>query len=278
MANKVNREYKSTLFSYMFSQKENALHLYNALNNSNYDNPEDIQITTLENVVFINIYNDVSFMFNSTLQLYEHQSTYSPNIPLRNLFYLSNSYEKMLNEQKVNLYNTRLIKIPTPKCVVFYNGTKEQPDKMELKLPDAFINQDTKGDLELTVLMLNINFNRNKELMEKCEVLYAYSLYIAKFREYNEDEDAILEEAAIKAIDYCISNNVMTDFFSSRRNEVVGMILEEYTKERVERDMADMAQLILEKDAQIEAKDAEIQSKDAEIARLRQALAEKNNN
>lgn len=290
MANKVNREYKSSLFSYMFSQKEYALQLYNALNNSNYDNPEDIQITTLENVVFINIYNDVSFMFNSTLQLYEHQSTYCPNIPLRNLFYLSNSYEKLLNRQKSNLYSSRLIKIPTPKCVVFYNGTKEFPDRMELKLSDSFYNQEVKGDLELTVLMLNINFNHNKELFEKCEILHAYSLYIAKFREYNETTELSLKEAAIKALDYCISINVMADFFTERRNEVVGMILEEYTKERVEQDMADMAQeiadmkqelselknekdaLINEKDAEIQSKDAEIQSKDAEIARLRKAL------
>ena len=284
MANKLNREHKSTLFSYMFSQKEYALQLYNALNNTNYDNPEDIHITTLENVVFINIYNDVSFMFNSTLQLYEHQSTYCPNIPLRNLFYLSNSYEKLLNEQKANLYSSKLIKIPTPKCIVFYNGTKEQPDQMEIRLSDAFINQSTKGDLELTVLMLNINFNHNKELLKKCEVLYAYSLYISKFREYNENTKLSLEEAAAKALDYCISENVMADFFKERRNEVVGMILEEYTKERVEQDMANMAQEIedmkqeiSEKEAELQSKDAELQSKDAEIARLRQALAERQN-
>ena len=100
--NHVNREYKSSLFSYIFSQKEYALQLYNALNNSHYDNPEDIRITTLENVVFINIYNDVSFMFNSTLQLYEHQSTFNPNMPLRNLFYLANIYEKYIKEFSVS--------------------------------------------------------------------------------------------------------------------------------------------------------------------------------
>ena len=203
MANKLNREHKSTLFSYMFSQKEYALQLYNALNNTNYDNPEDIQI-------------------------------------------------------------------PTPKCIVLYNGTKEQPDQMEIRLSDAFINQSTKGDLELTVLMLNINFNHNKELLKKCEVLYAYSLYISKFREYNENTKLSLEEAAVKALDYCISENVMADFFKERRNEVVGMILEEYTKERVEQDMANMAQ-------EIEDMKQEISEKDAEIARLRQALAEREN-
>ena len=188
--------------------------------------------------------------------------------------------EKLLNKQKANLYSSKLIQIPTPKCVVFYNGAKEQPDRMELKLSDSFNNQATKGDLELTVLMLNINFNHNKDLMDKCEILYAYSLYIAKFREYNENTELSLEEAAIKALDYCISISVMADFFTERRNEVVGMILEEYTKERVEQDIADMAQEIAdmkqelsEKNAEIQSKDAEIQSKDAEIARLRQALS-----
>ena len=278
--NKANREYKSSLFNCIFSQKEYALQLYNALNDSDYDNPEEIRITTLENVVFINIYNDVSFMFNSTIQFYEHQSTFNPNIPLRNLFYLSNTYEKMIHKQEEDLYGSSLIPIPTPTCIVFYNGVQSKPSKMTLKLSDAYINQEIEGSLELTVQMININSDYNHELKNKCEALYGYSLYISKVREYNGNGMSV-KEAAIKALDYCIDNNILADFFKERRNEVVGMILEEYTKEHVEqrtaRKLEKMSKELQDKDAVIQSKDAEIQSKDAEISRLRQLLDEKHN-
>ena len=298
--NKVNREYKSSLFSCIFSKKEYALQLYNALNNSDYNNPEDIEITTLENVVFINIYNDVSFMFNNTVQFYEHQSTFNPNMPLRNLFYLSNTYEKLIRQKDEDLYGSTLIQIPTPTCIVFYNGIKSEPDKKILKLSDSFINQKIEGSLELIVQMININYDYNLELMKKCEALYGYSLYISKVREYNMNEEYSIKESAIKALDYCIDNNVLADFFSEKRNEVVGMILEEYNMEHVEQRMDRMyrklenmeqeiqikvaelqskdAELqskdaeLQSKDAELQSKDAELQSKDAEIARLKQLL------
>ena len=199
--NNVNREYKSSLFSYIFSQKEYALQLYNALNNSHYDNPEEVRITTLENVVFINIYNDVSFMFNSALQFYEHQSTFNPNMPLRNLFYLSNTYEKIIREQDEDLYGSILIKIPTPTCIVFYNGPKNEPDSTPLYLSDAFINREAEASLELIVKMININYDYNQDLMAKCEALYGYSLYISKVREYNNTYEMDIQEASIKALD-----------------------------------------------------------------------------
>ena len=162
MANKINREHKSSLFTYMLSQKEYALQVYNVLNNSNYTNSEDIVITTLENVVFINIKNDVSFVLDNIFNLYEHQSTYNPNMPLRSLFYVSNSYERMIKDNNFNVFGSKLVRIPTPKCVVFYNGERDYPDKMILKLSDAFENKSAESDLELQVTMLNINYSHNK--------------------------------------------------------------------------------------------------------------------
>lgn len=270
MANEVNREYKSTLFTFMLSQKEYALQVYNALNNSNYDNPEDITITTLENAVFINRYNDVSYLFNSTLQLYEHQSTYNPNMPLRSLFYLVQTYEKLITNRR-KFFGSRLIQIPTPKCIVFYNGTKETEDIVTMKLSDAFTNQKAEGDLELTVHMINVNYGHNKELLDKCEVLRGYSLYISKFHEYNENETISMTDAAIKALDYCVKANVMKDFFTLRRNEVVGMILEEFTTEHVEQYIKEMEEEIVEKDNVIAEKDAEIAELKALLTSRKQA-------
>ena len=273
MANEVNREYKSSLFSYMLSQKEYALQVYNALNDSNYDNPEEVKITTLENVVFINIKNDVSLMLNNTFNLYEHQSTYNPNMPLRSLFYISNSFEKIIKIAEANLYGTKLVKIPTPKCVVFYNGNEDYPDKQILKLSDAFENKKIPGDLELTVTMLNINCSHNRELLEKCEVLRGYSLYNEKFREYNKKEGITKTEAANMAIDYCISNKVMTEFFIERRNEVVGMILE-YTAEQAEKDIANLERKILENEQKLAENEQLLATKEQKLAENEHTIAE----
>lgn len=162
----------------------------------------------------------------------------------------------------------------------------------------AFINKNYKGSLELEVQMLNINFSHNRDLLNKCRSLYGYSLYISKFREYNEIEQISRQEAAIKALDYCIEQNVMADFFRERRNEVVNMILEEYNVERVENDMAKMQQTIdrqkekladkdieladkdkelADKDKELADKDRELANKDIEITRLKAALEAKNN-
>ena len=274
MANEVNREYRSSLFSYMLSHKEYALQVYNVLNNSDYTDPDAINITTLENVVFINIKNDVSFVLENVFSLYEHQSTYNPNMPIRSLFYASNSYERFINSIGANIYGSALIRIPTPKFVVFYNGEREYPDRTCLKLSDAFANKNVEGDMEITVTMLNINYNHNRELLEECEVLRGYSLYNEKFREYNRERNLTKAEAANKAINYCIENNVLAEFFTKRRNEVVGMILE-YTAEQAEKDIAKLEREISEKEQRIEGLGQELSEKEERIEGLGQELSEK---
>ena len=293
MANKTNPQYKSTLFSTIFSDKVNALEMYNALNGTDYDNPDEITITTLKNVVFINRYNDVSYVLGGVFNLYEHQSTYNPNMPLRSFFYTAQSYEKMVDEKK--LLSRSRVKIPTPKFVVFYNGSKEQPDVIVQKLSDSFANKEVQGDLELAVTMLNVNYGHNAELMKKCKALNGYSLYISKFREYTEENGIPREEAAQKAIEYCIDNDVMVDFFEERRKEVVGMMLEvteEVIMEFIEelefltREQAEtietklieieaQAETIESKQKEIEAQAEIILAREKEIERLMNVLKEK---
>ena len=293
MANKTNPQYKSTLFSTIFSDKVNALEMYNALNGTDYDNPDEITITTLKNVVFINRYNDVSYVLGGVFNLYEHQSTYNPNMPLRSFFYTAQSYEKMVDEKK--LLSRSPVKIPTPKFVVFYNGSKEQPDVIVQKLSDSFANKEVQGDLELAVTMLNVNYGHNAELMKKYKALNGYSLYISKFREYTEENGIPREEAAQKAIEYCIDNDVMVDFFEERRKEVVGMMLEvteEVIMEFIEelefltREQAEtietklieieaQAETIESKQKEIEAQAEIILAREKEIERLMNVLKEK---
>ncbi len=111
----VQRNYKA-----IFREKDNLLSLYNALNGTAYEETDNLEITTLENAVYMNYKNDISFVFDFELMLYEHQSTCNPNMPLRDLFYVSRVLQNRIKDE--NLYSKSLIKIPAPRFVVFYNG------------------------------------------------------------------------------------------------------------------------------------------------------------
>ncbi len=154
-----NREYKADAFKAYFSEKKNALELYNALNGTAYTNEDDLEINSIENAVFLKIYNDVSFVISGTVNLYEHQSTVNPNMPLRDLFYVSDLYKPYT--AKADLYGKKTVRIPTPKFVVFYNGTDDLPDVSTLKLSDSFMQKTDSPELELIVTVLNVNHDHN---------------------------------------------------------------------------------------------------------------------
>ena len=180
----VNRQYKDRLFKLVFSNKEDLLQLYNAINDTNYDNPEDIEINTLEDVVYMGMKNDISFLLTDILNLYEHQSTFSPNLPLRGLLYFARLYQKIIGNEK-RIYSGKLIELPYPQFIVFYNGTMEEPERQVLELSDAFPNWTNKESAALAckAVVLNINLGYNKEVMEKCKKLKEYAQYIARVRE-----------------------------------------------------------------------------------------------
>ena len=151
---RANHQYKDTVFRMLYRDKENLLSLYNAVNDRNYTNPEELQIVTLENAIYMGMKNDLAFIMDMNLYLYEHQSTMNPNIPLRNLFYISAEYQKMVAGR--SLYSSAVIKIPAPKFFVFYNGTAKAEDRFEYKLSDMYEKCEEKPDLELNVTVLNI--------------------------------------------------------------------------------------------------------------------------
>ena len=150
-----NRRYKDTVFRMLFSKKENLLSLYNAVTGRAYEDAGALQIVTLENAIYMGMKNDLAFILETSIYLYEHQSTLNPNIPLRDLFYISIEYQKYINNR--SLYSTVLQKIPAPKFMVFYNGTDEVEDRVELRLSSAYEHLSGEPDLELKVLMLNVN-------------------------------------------------------------------------------------------------------------------------
>ena len=181
-----NRKYKDTVFRMLFADKSNLLSLYNAMSGSDYHDPSKLQIITLENAIYIGMKNDLAFVIDTNLFLYEHQSTYNPNMPLRNLFYISSEYQKMVDSNK--LYSSTLLEIPAPHFVVFYNGTTKQEDSWYNYLSDSYHNFSGIPDLELKVVTLNINKGHNKELMEQCQTLNEYAQYVEKVRTYTKEE------------------------------------------------------------------------------------------
>ena len=224
----VNRTFKSTVFIMLFEDKKNLLELYNAISGKHYTDPELLEINTLENAIYMSMHNDLSFLIDSRLSLYEHQSTYSPNLPLRYLFYISDLYSGMTKDE--NLYGTKRIQIPTPQFVIFYNGSQEQPDRKILRLSDAYCVKEEHPALELTAVMLNINRGHNEKLKEMCKSLKDYSEYTARVREYAQVKP--VEEAVEQAISECIQEGILSEFLKQNRAEAKQVSIYEYDEEK----------------------------------------------
>ena len=243
----VNRTYRSTVFIMLFEEKENLLELYNAMSGKHYTDPELLEINTLENAIYMSIKNDVSFLMDGRLSLYEHQSTYSPNLPLRFLFYISNLYSGMTKDE--NLYGTRKAQIPTPEFIIFYNGEEERPERETLKLSDLYTFREKdkedgktgKADfkLELKAELLNICGDNNKALKEACRTLREYAVFTDKMRKYTKTMD--IQAAAERTIEECIQEDILREFLTKHRAEVRTVSIFEYDQEkhmRQEREQA----------------------------------------
>ena len=297
----VRRTYKDTVFRKIFNNKENLLALYNALNGTHYNNPEDIEIITLDNALFLKMKNDIAFLVSTDqICLVEHSSTVCLNYPLRSLLYLTKEYQAILKQRNQDILSYTQVKIPTPRCIVLYNGPAQRPEREVMKLSDAFANQDVEGCLELKVEILNINYGKNKSLQKACKTLEDYAILVAKIREYAREMDD-LSMAVHKAIQYCIDHDHLRDFLILNQAEVAAMSLlegswEEYadsmdqelerlkeSEKKLKESEKALKKEVLEKDAELERvsreKDTELKrissEKDARIKELEALLASK---
>ena len=241
---KAQRNYKDTVSRMLFREPENALSLYNALNGTNYTDASQITFNMLDNAIYMGMQNDISFLIMNEVNLYEHQSTYNLNMPPRDLFYVAELLQVYVKDQ--SLYSSKLIKLPTPHFVVFYNGVEEKPEKRILRLSEAFEVQTDDPELELKVTILNINPEMNEDLKEKCPVLKQYTQYVEQVR--CNSADMPLEQAVEAAIEYCIRHNILKEFLSKQKAEVIKMSIFEYDEEReielIRRDEREIGQKI----------------------------------
>ena len=224
----VNRLYKARIFAMLYQDKKELLDLYNAISGKHYEDPELLEINTLENAIYMTMRNDLSFLIDFRLSLYEHQSTYSPNLPLRDLFYISDLYSGMVKDE--NLYGIKLVQIPAPQFVIFYNGMKEMPDRTVLRLSDAYSVKEENPALELTAVMLNINRGHNEKLKGLCKSLKDYSEYTARVREYADTMP--ISEAVEQAICECIQEGILAEFLKQNRAEAKQVSIYEYDEEK----------------------------------------------
>ena len=231
----VNRIYKDRLYKMIFNDKSELLKLYNAINRTNYTDPAMLTITTLDNAIYMTMGNDLSFIIDMRLALYEQQSTVNPNLPLRFLMYITDIYSAYTKD--MNLYSSKKVEIPLPSFVIFYNGVKLQPDRAEFLLSELFHPTTNQPALELKAVMLNINKGHNQELMNACHTLRDYSEYVARIRTYSAEMP--LADAVEKAITECINENILRDFLLKNRAEAKAMSIYEYDEAKTMRMFRD---------------------------------------
>ena len=229
----INRNYKDRLFIFLFGKEERkdfTLQLYNALNNTNYTNIDDLSFNTLENIIYIKMKNDVSFVINNQINVYEHQSSYNPNMPLRMLLYISDLYSKELISEYNSLYSSVQLKIKEPNFIVFYNGSERKEEKIIMKLSDMYEDRKNEAKLELKVTMLNINYGKNQDILSKCKPLEEYSYFVDEIRKAH-GTGANMAEAVEGAIMKLPEDSIIQPLLWANRAEVIDMILEEYNEE-----------------------------------------------
>jgi hypothetical protein len=227
-----NRLYKDRVFKFIFGNPENkewTLSLYNAVNGSNYSNPDDIQFNTIEDAVYMSMKNDVSFIILDEMNLWEHQSSFNPNMPMRFLTYGTQLYEKYTATSGYYKFSRKLQRLPKPHCICFYNGTEEQPEQQVLKLSDAFGGE---GDIEVKVKMLNVNYGKNRALLETCQPLREYAWLVDRVREHQRVLQN-LEAAVDASIDEMPDSFVIRTLIEAHRAGVKKMFLTEYDEEKM---------------------------------------------
>ncbi len=239
MEYKINLQYKDRLFCFLFGNekyKKYALSLYNALNGVDYQDESELEIVTIRDFIYIRMHNDVAVMLSGNLELWEHQSTVNPNMPIRGLLYFAQLYEKYIATRRYSLYRNMRIMLPTPKYIVFYNGNAKRPALEKLRLSEAFCNEDKSGEFEWTATVVNLNHSDNKKLLGKCTILQEYTDLVVSIRELRKN--MVESEAVDRAVVECIEQNgELAQILLEHRSEVVNMLLAEFDEEAFIRDI-----------------------------------------
>ena len=265
------RQYKDNVFCLLYRDKNNLLDLYNGLNDTNYTNVDDLTVTTLKGGIYMKYKNDASFVFGQDLYMFEQQSSRNPNMPLRFLHYLSDVYRQMYNNSDLHRSTMLKIPVPhfvtfyngkqpleVESTLRLSDMYEKKMDCPELELIVRVININTGAiinkkslDNEKNDIINGINqsydfdkSNKNinagntinsrtysSEFLSKCETLKDYMTFVNKVRVKTDIEKIDIRTAVIEAVDECIAENVLSEFFRNHREEVITVSIYEYDEE-----------------------------------------------
>lgn len=232
----VTSKFKDNVFCMLYRDKRNLLELYNALNNSAYTNVDDLQVTTLNGGSYMKYKNDASFLLCMSLYMFEQQSSKNPNMPLRFLHYVSDVFRELFSNSM--LHRRSMIKIPVPHFVTFYNGLEKWvEDEDEIRLSDMYEISADNPELELKVRVININ--EDVHILNKCKTLRDYMTFVNKVRFKMGVQGDDVRIAVTEAMDECIDEDILVDFFEKHREEVVEVSIYDYDEEEVRRVLAE---------------------------------------
>lgn len=268
----VNRQHKDCLFRIAFREKKDLLELYNAINGSDYKDPEELIVYTLEDVVFLGIKNDISFLMGEMLNLYEHQSTKDPNMPIRGLFYFARNYEAYVAKKGLDLYSSTQQKLPFPQYYVLYNGVEDEEDRCTIELTDAFpVIPGVEPCLKCTATLLNINYGHNREIMERCKTLNDYALFIQRIRD-NQKSGMEIGPAVRTAVESCIEEGILREILLKNRAEVESMVLGTWGTENhlrkvreKEEELEQKRKLVRQQEVQLENQKIQMKQQEAQL-------------
>lgn len=231
-----NRNHKDRLFKFIFGKDTEEsklwrLQLYNALNDTNITDPNALEINTIENIIYITMHNDISFIIDTEINLYEEQSSWNPNMPLRGFFYFSSLYQMHLTKNDLSILSNQKVMIPRPRFFVFYHGKETEPDTWKLKLSDSFLGEQRDlGDFEWTATVINLRPDEEFPLNKNCTPLYHYVKFVSMVTT-NVNAGMDRHQAVEKAVDEAIKEKLLGDFFKINRAEVIGMFMTEFDEE-----------------------------------------------
>ena len=233
---KPNREYRDSMFRFLFGNRKHkdwTLSLFNALSGKDYTDPEEIQYQEMGNVLYIQIREDVVFLYGGSLNFFEHQSTWSPNLPFRMLEYAARQFAAIADKNIKAVYSSRIVKFPKPRFFVLYNGTDRTiPAETTLKLSESYdtiSRSEELGnafDLEVVVHVFNINSGFNESLQEKCRPLKEYTWIVSAIRKETA-RGRSLKDAIRMVIRRIPESFLIRDEILAERGRVTAMIFDE---------------------------------------------------
>lgn len=216
-----NHQYKDSVFRLLFNDPVELAKLYQALRGESIQ-PEDLKITTLNDVLFDSIKNDLSFEWKQdAVILMEHQTTWNENMPKRMLAYASRLLDKTI-ESMTAIYESELVPLPDPSFYTFYIGDKP-PKKKVLRLSDAF--RGKSKNLELICNVIDISYDRSKrrKLLRNCEPLQEYSFFVDRI-DKGKKAGMTLDEALHETILYCKKQKILLQVLNRYEEEVIDVV------------------------------------------------------